>query len=73
MKTNPPIITRSSSLENKKKPSNAISKRSTADYESLHLVDLKEKGKKYLKKLIPNQSINMLKKLVQKGTDNIKK
>jgi hypothetical protein len=37
------------------------------------LVDFKEKGLKVLKKLIPNQPINKLKKLVQLGADNIKK
>lgn len=72
-KPTPTLKTRSSSLEHKKKGNSTISKRPTADYESMHLGDLKEKSKKLVKKLISNQPVNYLKKIVQKGTDSIKK
>ena len=40
---------------------------------TVELEELKEKGKKVLKKIIPNQPLILIKKLVQKGADNFKK
>lgn len=46
---------------------------SSSEGEASHLIELKEKGKKVLKKLIPNDKIIKIKKLMQKGAGNIKK
>ena len=35
--------------------------------------ELRERGKKVLRKLLPNQPMGMIKRLVQKGADNLKK
>lgn len=41
--------------------------------EGSHLLDLRDKGKKVLKKLIPNQPIVLIKRLVQKGAGTFKR
>ena len=51
-----------------KKDQKPVRKSSTVELE-----ELKEKGKKVLKKIIPNQPLILIKKLVQKGADNFKK
>ncbi len=48
-------------------------KNSGGEGEQWQLGELRERGKKVLKKLLPNQPMGMIKRLVQKGADNLKK
>ena len=48
-------------------------KGSAFDFETSPLTEMKDKGKQVLKKLIPNQPMILLKKLVQKGAGTLKR